>query len=77
MDSRIQKVGRTLGPLMRKQKQYPRTTYLTDKSKVLVKQWNLHDHSYNVLTFDRFGNLLFNKGHTLSHVDVGNLTVII
>ena len=60
-----------------KQKQYPRTIYLTDKTKVLVEQWRLHDHSYNVLIFDRSGNLLFNKGGALTPVEVGSLTTMI
>jgi len=37
--------------LKSKQKKYPRTTYVTDKSKVLVERWGLLDHSYNVLVF--------------------------
>ena len=60
-----------------KQKKYPRTVYVTDKSKVLVEQWGLHDHSYNVLVFGQLGNLLFNKGGALSAVDVENLTSMI
>ena len=28
-----------------KQKKYPRTTYVTDKSKLLVEQWGRIDHS--------------------------------
>lgn len=63
--------------LKRKQKQYPGTIYLTDKRKVLVKQWGLHDHSYNVLVFGQSGSLLFNKFGALLPVDVGNLTNII
>ena len=63
--------------LKRKQKKYPRTTYVTDKSKVLVKRWGLHDHSYNVLVFDQSGCLLFNKGETLSAIDVENLTTLL
>ena len=60
-----------------KQKKYPRTTYLTDRSKVLVKQWELHDHSYNVLVFGSSGNLLFNKASALSEGDIVNLTTMI
>jgi len=60
-----------------KQKKYPRTTYVTDKSKVLVKQWGLLDHSYNVLVFGPNGNLLFNKGGSLSGVEVENLIAIV
>jgi hypothetical protein len=60
-----------------KQKKYPRTTYVTDKSKVLVEQWGLLDHSYNVLVFDPNGNLLFNKGGALSAAEVENLTAVI
>ncbi len=60
-----------------KQKKYPRTTYVTDASKVLVKQWGLLDDSYNVLVFGPNGKLLFNKGGALSGEDVESLTAII
>ena len=60
-----------------KQKKYPRTTYVTDTSKVLVEQWGLLDDSYNVLVFGPNGNLLFNKGGALSGADVENLTAMI
>jgi len=63
--------------LKRKQKKYPRTTYVTDKSKVLVERWGLLDHSYNVLVFGPNGNLLFNQGRALSGVEVANLTALI
>ncbi len=63
--------------LKRKQKKYPRTTYLTDNSKVLVEQWGLRDDSYNVLVFSPSGHLLFNKGGALSPVDVEDLTNMI
>ena len=63
--------------LKRKKKKYPRTTYVTDKSKVLVERWGLLDHSYNVLVFGPNGNLLFNQGRALSGVEVENLTALI
>ena len=63
--------------LKRKQKKFPRTTYITDKSKVLVKRWGLSDHSYNVLVFSSAGNLLFNKASALSEGDIVNLTTMI
>ena len=60
-----------------KQKKYPRTINVTDKSKVLVEQWGLTDHSYNVLVFGPSGNLLFNKSGALSAADVENLTAMV
>jgi predicted transcriptional regulator len=60
-----------------KQKKYPRTINVTDKSKVLVEQWGLADHSYNVLVFGPSGNLLFNKSRALSAADVENLTAMV
>ncbi len=60
-----------------KQKKYPRTINVTDKSKVLVEQWGLADHSYNVLVFGPSGNLLFNKSGALSAADVENLTAMV
>ena len=44
---------------------------------MLVEQWGLLDHSYNVLVFDPNGNLLFNKGGALSAAEVENLTAVI
>ncbi|HBK77355.1 MAG TPA: hypothetical protein DDZ73_13410, partial [Gammaproteobacteria bacterium] len=44
---------------------------------VLVEQWGLADHSYNVLVFGPSGNLLFNKSGALSAADVENLTAMV
>ena len=45
--------------LKKKQEQYPNTTYVKDKSKFLVKEWELQDDSSNVLLFNKKGELLY------------------
>ena len=62
--------------LKRKQKKYPRTTYVTAKGKVLVERWGLLDHSYNVLVLGSNGNFLFNQAGALAGVEVENLTAL-
>ena len=45
--------------LKTKQKEFPNTIYAKDKTKYLVKQWQLADDSANVLIFDKQGKLLY------------------
>ena len=47
--------------LKEKQEKYPRTTYVRDYKKVLVKAWAIADDSSNVLVFDKRGKLIFRK----------------
>ena len=42
-----------------KQKKFPRTTYVKDLNKILVKKWNLADDNSNVLVFDQDAKLLY------------------
>ena len=44
-----------------KQKEFPKTIYVKDKDKVLVKEWDLGDDASNVLIFDKNGKVLFYK----------------
>lgn len=47
--------------LKKKQQQFPRTTYVKDLKKTLVKEWGLKDDSVNVVIFGRDGRPLFIK----------------
>ncbi len=59
--------------LKEKQEKYPKTTYLRDYKKVLVKAWKIADDSSDVLVFDKKGKLIFIKEGKLSPVEVQKL----
>lgn len=42
-----------------KQKEFPNTTYVTDKDKYLVKEWELKDDSFDAVLFDRDSQVIF------------------
>ncbi len=56
-----------------KQKRYPRTIYVRDDKKALVKTWKIADDSSNVLAFDKQGRLIFRKDGKLSAEDIQTL----
>ncbi|NOY82044.1 MAG: transcriptional regulator [Kiritimatiellaeota bacterium] len=47
--------------LKRKQARYPRTVYVRDNKKVLVRKWGLADDSYVITVFDRDGRVRFSR----------------
>jgi predicted transcriptional regulator len=53
-----------------KQKEFPKTIYVKDKDKVLVKEWNLGDDASNILIFDKAGKLLFYKSGKMNKEDM-------
>jgi uncharacterized protein len=59
--------------LKEKQERYPRTTYVRDLKKVLVKTWKIADDSSDVLVFDKKGRLVFRKDGKLNSEDIQNL----
>jgi YtfJ family uncharacterized protein len=59
--------------LKQKQKLYPRTIYVRDYKKVLVKDWKIGDNNSDVLAFDKNGKLIFEKDGKLSDADIQNL----
>jgi len=63
--------------LKEKQKRYPRTIYVRDYKKVLVKAWNLADNNSDVLAFDRQGKLIFRKDGKLTPAEISNLLELI
>jgi hypothetical protein len=59
--------------LKEKQKRYPKTIYVRDYQKVLVKEWGLTDDQSNVLAFDKQGRLIFRKDGKLDPKDIQTL----
>jgi len=55
--------------LKEKQKEYPNSTYVKDKNKILVKEWGLSDDNYNVLVFNKQSKLIYQKFGKLSEKD--------
>ena len=45
--------------LKEKQKRFPSTLYVKDKTKVLVKKWQLEDDNSDILIFDKEGKLIY------------------
>ncbi len=44
--------------LKKKQEQHPNTTYVKDKTKYLVKNWDFADDEYQLIIFDKEGKIL-------------------
>jgi len=63
--------------LKEKQKRYPRTTYVRDYRKVLVREWKLADDSSDVLAFDREGKVIFRKDGKLTGEEIQTLIQVI
>ena len=42
-----------------KQKEFPNTVYVIDKTKYLVQEWALADNASNVILFDKKGNIIY------------------
>lgn len=59
--------------LEEKQKRYPRTLYVRDLRKALVRAWKIADDSSDVLAFDREGRLIFRKDGKLSAEEIRQL----
>jgi hypothetical protein len=63
--------------LKKKQKEFPDTIYVKDYKKVFVKKWGLKDDDYNVLLFDKDGNLIFYKSGKMSEKDTKRVIELI
>jgi len=63
--------------LKSKQKELDNTEFVFDKTKYLVKKWQLKDDASNVLIFDAKGKLLYQKSGTLSSEDVSEIMNLI
>jgi predicted transcriptional regulator len=63
--------------LAKKQEKYPRTTYVKDMKKKLVKEWDLKDDSVNLLVFDKTGKVLYAKKGQMSPEEISELMKLI
>lgn len=54
------------GKLEDKQEEFPRTVYVRDNEKILVKKWGLGDDTYGVSILDSSGRCLFSHDGKLS-----------
>ena len=63
--------------LSSKQKEFPDTTYVKDKKKVLVKKWGLADDNSDILLFDKNGVLIYKKFGKLSDKEIASVLALI
>jgi predicted transcriptional regulator len=63
--------------LKQKQEKFPRTTYVRDMRKTMVKAWDLQDDSVNVVIFDKSGKVLFVKKGKMSPEEISELMKLI
>jgi predicted transcriptional regulator len=63
--------------LKKKQEKFPRTVYVKDIKKALVKEWDLKDDSVNVVVFGRDGKPLFVKKGAMSPDEIKQLMGLI
>ncbi len=63
--------------LEEKQQQYPRTIYVRDYKRALVKAWKIDDDSSDVLAFDKEGRLIFRKDGKLTAEEIQTLIKVI
>lgn len=52
------------------QKEHPRTIYVKDKEKILVKKWNAGDDTYMIALIDQNGKVLFAHDGKLGPKDI-------
>jgi len=55
--------------LKSKQKEFPYTLYVKDKSSVLVKEWGLADNNSDIIIFAKNGKVLFHKDGKMSEIE--------
>ena len=63
--------------LSSRQKEFPNTIYVKDYRKILVNQWQLPDHSYTVLAFNKEGKVIFQASGALNKEEVAHLITVI
>ncbi len=56
--------------LKTKQKEFPNTIYVKDKTKHLVKEWQLADDNANVLIFDKEGRVIYKHEGSMNKNDM-------
>jgi len=63
--------------LKSKQKEFPDTTYVRDRNKVLVKKWALADDNSDILVFNKKGELIYKKFGKLSSSEISSVLKLI
>jgi len=63
--------------LKEKQKEYPTTTYVKDKTKYLVKEWGLSDDSSDISVFAKSGKLLYHYSGKLPQDEIEKVLKLI
>ena len=63
--------------LASKQKEYPRTIYVKDLKKKLVSEWSVADDAYNVVLFNKLGEVIYVKSGALKDEEVAAFIAII
>lgn len=63
--------------LKAKQEQYPNAIYVKDKSKVLVKEWELKDDSSDILVFSKKGELIYSYAGELDSSEIDKVLKLI
>lgn len=63
--------------LKEKQKEFPDTIYVKDKSSVIVKEWNVADDASDILIFSKDSKLLFYKSGAMSEDDISKAMKLI
>jgi len=63
--------------LEEKQERYPKTIYVRDYDKILVKEWGISDDNSDILAFDKEGKLIFRKDGKLNAEDIQKLLQVI
>jgi predicted transcriptional regulator len=63
--------------LKSKQKEFPNTTYVKDKTKYLVKEWQLADDASNTIIFNREGEVVYLNVGVIDENEMQNIFKII
>ena len=63
--------------LKQKQKKFPRTVYVNDLKKTLVKVWGLRDNSSDIIVLGKEGKVLFSRDGKLSENDLKRMMALI
>jgi len=63
--------------LKSKQKEFPYTTYVKDKNKILVKKWKLADDNSDILLFNKKGELIYKKFGKVSKKEIKKVIQLI
>ena len=60
-----------------KQKEFPRTIYVRDVNKEVVKTWNLKDDSVNLVIFNKEGKILYIKKGQIPEAEIPQVMKIV